>query len=123
LYGLNRPFLQELERLWQERQKIKWGMPAASYDKETALMLLDPDCADEVGGEEKDWTSSAYELKEGVAQYDGVRGAGDSLAAADLQVSPPALKAGCIVDVCGPRVISSCLATTTLINRRRHALV
>lgn len=62
---------QELERLWNARSNVPWGLPSKSFDEELALMLMDSDddiecdsvsapCTDEAEGN----NSSELDAKE-----------------------------------------------------------
>ena len=42
---------EELERIWNQRSKIKFGMPAQEYNDLDALLLLDPEDADDLNEE------------------------------------------------------------------------
>ena len=50
----------ELERIWNERSKIKFGMPGAEYSDLHALLLLDSEDADDVAeeGQEVEYVDS-----------------------------------------------------------------
>ena len=51
---------EELKRIWHERSKIKFGMPGVEYNDLDALLLLDPEDADDVSeeGEEVEYVDS-----------------------------------------------------------------
>eukprot|EP01038_Epipyxis_sp_PR26KG_P017136 gene17136-23589_t len=43
--------IQELERIWNERANIKWGLPSPSFDIKNALLLLDDEDLDDIEDE------------------------------------------------------------------------
>lgn len=39
--------IQELQRLWDERQDVRWGLPSKTFDLQSALLLADMEDEDD----------------------------------------------------------------------------